>query len=78
MSAFPPVMDDGAQYDGLRALLPKLAQPSWVWQIGEVIRKNETLAALQAESLDKKAQRKDAKRRYKAYRRLYETVHGTA
>lgn len=78
MTTATPVQDKLAQYDGLKALLPKLAQPSWVWQIGNVVRKNETLAALQAESLDRKARKKDAKRRYNAARKLYNAVHGTA
>lgn len=69
---------DVSPYDGLYKLLPKLAQPSWVWQIGDVIRKNETLAALQADAVDKKVQKKAAKSRYKAYRRLYDAIHGTA
>ena len=70
--------DEAAQYEGLYALLPKLARPSWVWQIGTPLLANETLAALQAESLDKKARKKEAKRRHKAYRRLYNAIHGTA
>ena len=78
MTTATPVHDEPAQYDGLKALLPKLARPSWVWEIGEVIRKNETLAALQAESLDKKARKKDAKRRHNAARKLYNAIHGTA
>lgn len=75
-----PELQMGDVYDGLKQLLPKLAQPSWVWQIGEPFRKSAVLASIEAEKvlLDKKVAKKEAKRRHKAYRRFALAIQGTA
>lgn len=59
-------------YDGLKQLLPKLAQPSWVHLIGLQIQKPVILPP------DKKAAKKDAIKRYKAYKRFITAVRGDA
>lgn len=72
-----PVVDP---YKGLGGLLPKLAQPSWVWWIGKG-RRSAALTATQSLNVsvaEKKARKKAAKRRYKAYRRLYDAIRGSA
>lgn len=70
---------DVSAYDGLKHILPKLAQPSWVWQIdAPKLRPNETLIALQADSRTKQAKKKAAKQAYRAYRRLHAAIHGSA
>ena len=51
-------------YTGLQAILPKLAQPSWVHLIGAQTVKPVTVP------IDKKAAKKDAKMRYKTYKRF--------
>lgn len=67
-----PELQTGDVYDGLKQLLPKLAQPSWVHLIGLQLQKPIALP------LDKKAAKKEAKRRHKAYKRFALAVQGTA